>query len=651
MNLLSIILYGTNGEQRIVEFRPGELNIVTGWSRTGKSALLDIIEFCLGRDTLTMPFGPITDTVAWYAVVVQLPTTRAFVARPAPAAGRASTQQAMLEIGAQIEPLDFESLRVNTDSDAVREQLGRRIGIGENLHVPSSEALRMPLAAHLGHALWLCLQGQGEIANRTQLFHRQSERGIDDALRDTLPYFLGAVPADQALKRQRLNEARRGLRRLRAELATAEQINADISIDLRALLNEAHARGLTERNDLDEASEIVAALTAALHIGAPDPRHELDPDPRVEQRRTMERDRDGLRSALREIAEQRALFNEQARDESGYVSAARTGVGRLVSLDLIRPAQGHEEAHCPMCGSTLDEPDASIGELNAALVELRTQLSSVETAAPKRVAALARLDERADEIRRALRALDDTLAALRAADDSVDPARRLAELQAFTKGRIDLYLDKVRRVGDDSAIERLRDQVGRTQRQVDQLETELNPDEERDQTTSRLLVIAADMTRWADRLQLEHRGANVRIDLAKLTVVTDTATGSARLERIGSAENWVGYHLVTHLALHRFLTQQNRPVPHMLVLDQPTQAYYPSEVLDGDGALSNDDDRAAVHRMFELMRDVVAELAPAFQIIVCDHANLADSWFQHSVRHNWREGEALIPASWITARQ
>src|SRR5690349_8295352 len=141
MNLLAIVLYNRAGARRVVDFRPGALNIVTGWSATGKSALLDIAEFCLGRSTVTMPVGPITDTVSWYAALVQLPTTRAFVARPAPRAGRASTQQAMLEFGADLEWLDYEDLTVNADSDAVREQLGRLIGIGENLHIPADGSL------------------------------------------------------------------------------------------------------------------------------------------------------------------------------------------------------------------------------------------------------------------------------------------------------------------------------------------------------------------------------------------------------------------------------------------------------------------------------------------------------------------------------
>jgi hypothetical protein len=46
--------------------------------------------------------------------------------------------------------------------------------------------------------------------------------------------------------------------------------------------------------------------------------------------------------------------------------------------------------------------------------------------------------------------------------------------------------------------------------------------------------------------------------------------------------------------------------------------------------------------MFELMHEVVTELVPTVQIIVCDHANLPDQRFQDAVRHNWRDGEALL---------
>ncbi len=65
------------------------------------------------------------------------------------------------------------------------------------------------------------------------------------------------------------------------------------------------------------------------------------------------------------------------------------------------------------------------------------------------------------------------------------------------------------------------------------------------------------------------------------------------------------------------------------------------------GLPEDDADRVAVRRMFELMRDVVEELAPACQVIVCDHADQPEAWFREAVRHRWRGGVKLIPADWI----
>nr|WP_282547909.1 DUF3732 domain-containing protein [Streptomyces rochei] len=129
--------------------------------------------------------------------------------------------------------------------------------------------------------------------------------------------------------------------------------------------------------------------------------------------------------------------------------------------------------------------------------------------------------------------------------------------------------------------------------------------------------------------------------------MTDTEQGPAPLFRIGSGENWVGYHVIVHLALHRYFSRQGRPVPRILMLDQPTQVWYRSEVDQASGTLEDDTDRAAVTRLFRLIHDVARELAPDLQIIVSDHANLDEPWFQGSVRHNWRGGRKLIPQRWI----
>ena len=205
MQIREIILYGRNGETRSLGFKPGALNIVTGDSATGKSALLSIVDFCLGRDTWTIPAGPITDSVAWYAVLLDVGDTRVFLARPSQQS--ASTSRAMLEIGTNMGQLPRSSLTENADSATLRDELSRLIGIDENEVGDQTRGAGL-FTANVGHASLLCFQRQDEIANSRYLFHRQGESGIGQAIQDTLPYFLGALPSDLAVRRQELHAIR-----------------------------------------------------------------------------------------------------------------------------------------------------------------------------------------------------------------------------------------------------------------------------------------------------------------------------------------------------------------------------------------------------------------------------------------------------------
>jgi len=588
-----------------------------------------------------MPVGPITQTVAWYALLLQLPAGRAFVARPAGRHGAASSQRAMLEIGSDIEALPFGSLEVNADADSVREQLGRAIGIGENATEPEPRSLRAPLEANLGHAVLLCLQRQGEVGNRDLLFHRQGEEGgeIGRAIRDTLPYFLGAVPRDQAMQRQLLSIARRDMRRAENDLARARAADEEIEVSLRAMVREAAVAGLLPDEPREGRAEMLRALQSTLTTVPPPTGDEVV----AERRQRLERQRSDLRLALRAAGEQMALLEGMDDDEQSYEGVVARQISRLRSLDLLGEVEADEI--CPVCGHRTDGEDANVAELRHAAEQLRGQLSSVEAIRPRRRQAVQELSDQIDGLRQQLRAADEALAGLEATETGDPAAGSRGEQQAFTRGRIQHFLASAR-TADADALRRLEQRLTMQQETVATLEAGLGPDDEREQVTSRLAIVGADMTRWADTLRLEHRGS-VRLDVSRLTVVADTDQGPAPLFRIGSAANWIGYHLITHLALHRYFTRQDRPVPRLLMLDQPSQAYYPSEVERQEGLPEGEEDRAAVERLFALMRSVTDELSPSFQIIVCDHANLPAPWFQDAVVHNWRNGEKLIPDEWI----
>ena len=73
MKIKSIHIYSHDGQRRDLEFHVDGLNVITGRSSTGKSALSDIVEYCMGRSDCNVPEGVIRDKVAWFAVLYQFP--------------------------------------------------------------------------------------------------------------------------------------------------------------------------------------------------------------------------------------------------------------------------------------------------------------------------------------------------------------------------------------------------------------------------------------------------------------------------------------------------------------------------------------------------------------------------------------------------
>jgi Protein of unknown function (DUF3732) len=201
--------------------------------------------------------------------------------------------------------------------------------------------------------------------------------------------------------------------------------------------------------------------------------------------------------------------------------------------------------------------------------------------------------------------------------------------------------------------------IRETGEQVGRLETLLDPDEKQQRLGALLARVGVRMSSWARTLQLEHaEDGEVRLDLSKMTIVVDKGVRSIELAQIGSGQNWLGYHLIVHLALHEHFVHNGRPTPRFLFLDQPTQVYFPqdnaeqlrtAEAIKESGNLAPlpDEDRSAVQRVFDFLFDTVEAMEGQFQVIVSDHADLQDARFQEAIVETWRGTHALIPIDWL----
>lgn len=108
----------------------------------------------------------------------------------------------------------------------------------------------------------------------------------------------------------------------------------------------------------------------------------------------------------------------------------------------------------------------------------------------------------------------------------------------------------------------------------------------------------------------------------KLTIVADSPDGPVPIDRMVTGQNWVGYQLIGHFALHAGFVDRNQPVSRILFLDQPSQVYFTLEN-DTDGSIPtlSENDRDAVLPMFQVVFDSVNELVPHFQVVITEHAD------------------------------
>lgn len=637
-----LVLFNAEGDTRPIEFTPGALNVITGDSRTGKSSLINIVRFLLGSGKPNVPFGPIQQNVSWYALHAHVGDTHVFIARKAPEGDRESND-VMLTVG-DIPTPSLDELEHNTSRAALRDYLGGLLGLEDNRNQPRLGQTRHALSASFVHALFYCFQGQGEIANPEILFHRQNREWMPQTIRDTLPYFLGAQGADDLRRREELVERRRDLRRLTQRLRAAEAERSAGLDRAGALLAECVDVGLladrpdpadlaTARGELRRILDNPIATAEAIESGG-----EFD---RLRDRRRQ------LSDQVRDLGEQLRALEQFADADHNHVTELAEQHARLASIGLV-PAND-ADGTCGLCGQNLGEDGEPREAIERALGRAERRLELARRDTPRIDEARGDLLDRQRTARDEIRDIDQALSALAARDELVHRARDAINVQSYVRGRIALYLDSSEDTGDEE-LERLRREVAQAEEAVASLAELLDSDAVRSRTTSLLRTVSRQMTTWAQQLDLEHAADGVLIDIDELTVVADTPDGPAYMNAggIGSGMNWVGYHLTAYLALQRFFIQQRRPVPSFVILDQPSQAFFPRDrETGGDLDELTDTDRENTRRLYKLMFDVVQELGGGLQVIALDHADFDEEWFADSVVQRWRGGEALIPAEWL----
>ncbi|MBN1662737.1 MAG: DUF3732 domain-containing protein [Deltaproteobacteria bacterium] len=642
MQIKDIILYGKNNKKRVLSFELGKVNIITGESKTGKSSLIDIVDYCLGSEDCKIAFGKIRDNVLWFGLRLQFPSEQIFIARQNPdVLGQKTTSNLHFEVGDQIDIPDVISLTPASTLHALKSFLSNKLQIAPNIFEPPSGQTRPPLETTFRHALFFCFQEQNVIASKKVLFHQQDEKFIPQTIKDILPYILGAVREDQLKLEQELQRKQRELRKAERELAEALKIKEDGISKAYALVEEAKEFHLLPAacspQDVPQAIQYLHSITQWEST-----LEEVTPDD--EQLRELQEKRKVFELQLQEKKAEIRATEAFAKEAEGYTTESHQQELRLESLNLFFQDQ-HAAEMCPVCMQRMEYTTSTAQHIQKSLQKLRDHLETTTREKPKLRTYINQLKDEATIATREVERLNNAIQAIYQEREAAKNLKELNIRKGRVIGRVSLFLESVVIVDDFSGLNQRLNRLRQEVRELEELAEQGRGDEK---LHSILNMLNVQMSKWSERLNLEYKDSAIRFDIKELTILVDSEQGEPiPLQKLGSGENWVSYHLLIHFALHKHFINANRPVPRFLFLDQPSQVYYPPEKdAEYQGDISKSSDEQAVHNMYRLIFDTVKYLSPNLQVIITDHANLKIEDFQESIVEEWRRGKKLVPGDW-----
>jgi len=660
--ILKIILWPKNQrlERREIEFVPGKINILTGESATGKSSLTWIVDYCLGSEKCSIPVGLIRDVTEWFGLHLQLANTEMIVARRNP-----GDQQTTTELFWD-EGHDLKVPLVVAKNARVEDLKNRFNQISQlpSLDFSTTENVGFGGRPSCRDMAAFNFQPQHIVANPYTLFFKADTQEHREKLRIIFPLVLGALDADTLAKQRELKDTEKDHDRLRRELDARLAAARAWEAEVEGYYLQAKSLGLLPNSPSPQPSWTLEKYILELQ-NVPETVRRLDiPDVQegTSERAVAELTKlIGMEDQLgQEIGALRRRLDKLDQLNS---SVAEYGISLTAQEDRLQGigwfAKSLEAPHqCPVCSAVHSEANPRIADLQVLASEFQTLSNSVQQAPPK-------LDEALASLKQELRSHEAEITKVRQTRKIVE-ARTEAEASLRQKTRqIYLFVGRVEQALENVAASRnvgdLGDKVAALAKRIAELRRDLDPVAQKNRLNAAIDSVSARIAEYARILKLEHATENVRLNVRELTLQFSQLSGRTDyLWEVGSGQNWLGYHVATLLALHEhFLSLNESPVPRFLMIDQPSQVYFPEgwPTQEGDSLAQPEEassDIEGVRRIFQALSHFLESVKGQFQLIVTEHAG-AITWSQVPNINpvgNWRENhdEFLIPKPWLLSR-
>ncbi len=645
----------TNLAPRVIQFDLQKVSVITGWSATGKSSIIAIIDYVLGAGSCAIPVGVIRDKSSWYGLRIDTDVGPMRLAREKPD-GRQVSDKFWLQQGADVEaPLPIRPM-ANARTERIKQMfddLSRLSNLGTD-----PEGRGYSHRASFRDMSAFNFLPQHIVANPYTMFFKADTSEHREKLRNVTPLALGVITNEDLVRLHTLHLLRDELRKTQEELRLRRDSLERWRANATGAYYRAQELGLLPTGDLpanlqgiiDILRRVVEAggqtVTSTGRISAA--------VERLEAMRSMERDLDRLiadkKRRLRRLKSLRSTVSDYdavLEDQQHRVRGAGWFAKAIVANS------------CVLCGSDTTAAQDALNVLAGSIAEIEELSDGTSFTTPivdKEIIdvqeGLLNDERNLLDVRRTRQAAGALLDAEQGRGQSLENVYRFI---GSTEQALQMLGEVEGESGLQTRVDELRLRVGTLEDGLD-----LNRQRERNEKVG--MRISKYIEKFIEYLGVEGAEGQPILDFRELNLKfqREGEKKADYLWEIGSGENWMAYHLATMLALHGVFMgrKESNPVPSFLVIDQPSQVYFPSDTYETyvkevesesrPGVRLGDLDRT--RQIFRAVARAHRRFAGTLQVIILDHADREAWGAEENIVGvaNWREGEDwLIPKAWF----
>ena len=650
-------------ERNEVTFEMNAVNVITGASRTGKSAICGLIDYCMGSRECSIPVGVVRDNASWYGIVAHTSEGRILFARRNPRGKeKTSVECRIIPIASDSDiPKSIQEDPNRENTDDVVEKLSRLAGItdiGRDDGNPRSNDDGHLSFRDIAHMLF---QVQDIMTSRYMLFYKLHVSFSRDKLRDWFNFIIGAETLLEVLKRKEVRALRLKLETLQDNYARAKNAANAFLSSIRDKMVEAVKFGLCPPGGLPEGQDELIALATKIAQDGGDIQTNASAETLKAYRkeiRALRKQNEQLDSEIRRVNKEMSEFESLIENLNLYNSATATKKERLQIAKWMR-LNWCDVGECTASGK--EGHDRAVAELDriCSIVQ-RCEDAAAATSAvnPQDISEYQNLKRRSEELIDALRKNEQQIKALQSTQVSVQSVKMNQLI-----GEIRQVIATAEHIKEHEGIYR---QIAEVRAQLDAAAKECDEGAIRARAKDRIEAIQRAALERLGSLDCEdeYRRNPPLFDKNEMNLsVVDSHGTRHNLSEVGSASNWVSMHIAFSCAFQEFFSKMKTPsscVPNFMVFDQPSQVYFPvtSTPKQGEGyddvlkqlddvKLSNDD-RESVRKIFLTLARSTTSNDASWQAIVLEHAgdDVYGGIDGIVERANWHRGGALIPKSW-----